>query len=54
MFRYRQTVDGRYWARALHFDVARYLIEEYHVDGVRIDEFREIDDGPHQHFRDAA
>jgi 1,4-alpha-glucan branching enzyme len=55
MFRYRQQVDGRHWARQLHFDVARYLIDEYHVDGFRIDEFRGIDNWEFvQEFRDAA
>jgi len=33
MIRYREPVDGRHWARLLHQDVARHLIEEYHVDG---------------------
>jgi 1,4-alpha-glucan branching enzyme len=55
MFRYREMIDGQHWARLLHFDVARYLIEEYHVDGFRIDEFRGIDNWEFiQQFRDAA
>jgi 1,4-alpha-glucan branching enzyme len=55
MFRYRQPVDGRHWARLLHVDVARHLIEDYHVDGFRVDEFRGIDNWEFvQQFRDAA
>jgi 1,4-alpha-glucan branching enzyme len=55
MFRYRQVIDGRHWARLLHFDAARYLINEYHVDGFRIDEFRGIDNWEFiQEFRDIA
>jgi 1,4-alpha-glucan branching enzyme len=55
MFRYRQMIDGQHWARLLHFDVARFLIEEYHVDGFRIDEFRGIDNWEFiQQFRDTA
>lgn len=55
MFRYREPVDGRHWARLLHLDVARYWIDEYHVDGFRIDEFRGIDHWAFvQEFRDAA
>jgi 1,4-alpha-glucan branching enzyme len=55
MFRYREMKDGHHWARLLHFDVARFLIEEYHVDGFRIDEFRGIDNWEFiQQFRNAA
>lgn len=55
MFRYREAVDGRHWARLLHLDMARYWIAEYHIDGFRIDEFRGIDHWEFvQEFRDAA
>lgn len=55
MFRYREPVDGCQWARHFHFDMARYWIDEYHVDGFRIDEFRGIDNWEFvQQFRDAA
>lgn len=55
MFGYRQPVDGRHWARLLHLDVARFWIDEYHVDGFRIDEFKGIDNWEFvQQFRDAA
>lgn len=42
-FRYRRPVDGDFPARKLQFDVAEYLIREYHVDGFRLDEFKGID-----------
>lgn len=55
MFGYREPVDGQHWARALHLDVARFWIDEYHVDGFRIDEFKGIDNWEFiQQFRDAA
>jgi 1,4-alpha-glucan branching enzyme len=55
MFRYRAPIDGRHWARQFHFDMARYWIEHFHVDGFRIDEFRGIDNWEFiQEFRDRA
>ena len=55
MFRFRTPVDGRHWARQLHFDMARYWIEEYRIDGFRVDEFKGIDNWEFvQQFRDAA
>ncbi|MBF0305385.1 MAG: alpha amylase C-terminal domain-containing protein [Alphaproteobacteria bacterium] len=55
MFRYREPVDGRHWARQFHFDIARFWIDEYHVDGFRIDEFKGIDNWQFiQQFRDHA
>lgn len=55
MFRYRDRVDGQHWARLFHFDVASFWIEEYHVDGFRIDEFKGINNWEFiQEFRDNA
>lgn len=55
MFRYRDAVDGQHWARLFHFDVASFWIEEYHVDGFRIDEFKGINNWEFiQQFRDQA
>jgi 1,4-alpha-glucan branching enzyme len=55
MFRYREPVDGRHWAREFHFDAARDWIEQYRIDGFRIDEFKGIDNWEFvQQFRDHA
>lgn len=55
MFRYREKVDGQHWAREFHFEMARHWIEEYRVDGFRIDEFKGIDNWEFiQQFGDAA
>jgi len=55
MFRYREPVDGRHWARQFHFEMARYWIDEYRVDGFRVDEFKGIDNWEFiQQFRDVA
>ncbi|MBI3466604.1 MAG: hypothetical protein HY000_26625 [Planctomycetes bacterium] len=43
VFRYREQRGGAYHARNFHFDVAEFLIREYHVDGFRLDEFKGID-----------
>lgn len=42
VFRYAHTVDGVYWARDFQYEMARYWIEEYHIDGFRLDEFKGI------------
>lgn len=55
MFRYRDRIDGQHWARLFHFDVASFWINEYHVDGFRIDEFKGINNWEFiQQFRDNA
>lgn len=42
IFRYADGVDGEHPAREFHFEMARFWIEEYHVDGFRVDEFMGI------------
>jgi 1,4-alpha-glucan branching enzyme len=55
LFRYRTQQDGRYPAREFHLAVADHWIEEYHVDGFRIDEFKGINNWDFvQEFRDRA
>jgi 1,4-alpha-glucan branching enzyme len=55
LFRYWTQRDGRYPAREFHLDVADYWIEQYHVDGFRIDEFKGINNWDFvQEFRDRA
>jgi len=44
LFRYRQAdKHGIYRAREFHYQMAEFWIENYHIDGFRIDEFRGID-----------
>jgi len=43
IFRYRTPAGGGFHARQLQYDVAHFVIAEYHVDGSRIDEFKGID-----------
>jgi len=43
VFRYRTPQGGRFHAREFQYQVAAFFIEEYHVDGFRIDEFKGID-----------
>ena len=43
IFRYRAPRGGGYHARDFQYGVAAYFIEEYHVDGFRVDEFKGID-----------
>jgi 1,4-alpha-glucan branching enzyme len=42
LFRYRDIHQGAYHARNLHFDMAKFWIKQYHIDGFRIDEFKGI------------
>ena len=42
-FRYRTDTNGTFYARNLHYDMAAFWINEYHIDGFRIDEFKGID-----------
>ncbi len=42
LFRYREKRYGAYHARNFLFGMAKYWIEEYHIDGFRIDEFKGI------------
>jgi 1,4-alpha-glucan branching enzyme len=39
IFRYATRRGGQFQARNFHLDMAQYWIEEYHIDGFRIDEF---------------
>jgi len=43
IFRYRTERGGRFHARELQYEVARFFITEYHIDGFRLDEFKGID-----------
>ena len=44
LFKYRDpSSDGRFHAREFHFAMADFWIQNYHIDGFRIDEFRGID-----------
>jgi 1,4-alpha-glucan branching enzyme len=56
MFRYvRPAPDGSRPARDFHLQVASYWIEEYHIDGFRIDEFQGINNWDFiQAFREHA
>lgn len=42
VFRYANAVNGTWWAREFQYQMARYWISEYHMDGFRIDEFKGI------------
>jgi 1,4-alpha-glucan branching enzyme len=42
MFRFVKQMGGAWHAREFHYAAAEFLIEQYHVDGFRIDEFRGI------------
>jgi hypothetical protein len=51
----RTQRDGRYPAREFHLAVADHWIEQYHVDGFRIDEFKGINNWDFvQEFRERA
>jgi len=41
-FRYATAVDGSYPAREFQYEMAKFWVREYHVDGFRIDEFKGI------------
>jgi 1,4-alpha-glucan branching enzyme len=44
LFRYRRPApDGSFPARDFHFQVAAFLLREFHLDGFRLDEFKGID-----------
>ena len=43
LFRYRTERYGAFHARNFHYDMAAFWINEYHIDGFRIDEFKGID-----------
>ncbi len=42
VFRYRDPRHGSYLAREFHYQVAEFLVRDYHIDGFRIDEFKGI------------
>ncbi|WP_303902691.1 alpha-amylase family glycosyl hydrolase [Thiohalomonas denitrificans] len=56
IFRYRRPAsDGSFPAREFHYRMAAFWINEYHIDGFRIDEFKGIDHWEFiQTFRDRA
>ncbi|UHG93067.1 alpha-amylase family glycosyl hydrolase [Spirosoma oryzicola] len=55
MFRYRKRFNGHYPAREFHYQMAQFWIEEYHIDGFRLDEFQSIDNWDFiQTFRERA
>lgn len=55
LFRYWADDSGQTSARQFQFQMATYLIAEYHADGFRIDEFRGINNWEFiQQFRDRA
>ena len=43
LFRYREQRGGAFHSRNFHIGVAEFLIEQFHVDGFRLDEFKGID-----------
>ena len=54
-FRYRNPANGGYLARDFHYNMAKFWIGEYHVDGFRLDEFRGINNWDFlQEFHDQA
>ncbi len=54
-FRYANPANGEYLARSFQYDMAKFWIREYHIDGFRIDEFRGINNWDFlQEFRDQA
>lgn len=42
IFRYAEPTDGGYPAREFQYEAARFWIEQYHVDGFRIDDFAAV------------
>jgi 1,4-alpha-glucan branching enzyme len=54
-FRYRNPANGDYLARNFQYDMAKFWIRDYHIDGFRIDEFRGINNWDFlQEFHDQA
>lgn len=42
VFGYASQINGIFWSRNFHYAMAKYWINEYHVDGFRLDEFKGI------------
>ena len=54
-FRYANPIDGKFLAREFHYRMASHWINEYHIDGFRIDEFNGINNWDFlQEFREHA
>lgn len=55
LFRYATPVEGKFHAREFMYDMAVFWIQEYHIDGFRIDEWKGINNWDFlQEFRDRA
>lgn len=42
LFRYATEVDNAFWSREFQFEMARYWIDQYHIDGFRVDAVKDL------------